>query len=728
MLGLLRFSSDDEVTYIAHLSGSLAIYARKDLSWPQMAKLRKQPKSPSESPTSSKPKVRKIDSSGSSVLPAASQTLRDGTNHEQRRSDNAVQDKSQKREQTNVSRPDWTKPILPTSPWVRTEQPVVTKAQRRPSPLRISQEVAPVPETVVAGPSQPEPAFRRGKCGPSCQKCGRPRKPRSPDESNDEITRTPAGNWPLPGPGNEPMPSTSEDAPEKGVEPEGPLPEPAAVQSSDRRSKRRKYFSLPSKPKPSFKGPMDLASIKGKAVERPTYQEPGVEKVRPVSAPSPIESPKLQPSGAPHVHFATDDRLGRFAADIRAPVATSSSHVQVSMPSTTGPAPKIYNQDHEKRVSKPPTRKPHQAPQSHPQSLKAAQPTLRPNSPVFYEWPLITTLVNQPNSNSNQRHPIVTNAPARSTLSISKRPSRRNTRPYSDPHIHAPAPSRSTSHRRKSLLQQSRKVSYIVDHPATNSHDSISIQILDMLQGYPGGELAATAKTIPERPSLLRLQIYPLDTAIRTVAPSVGASDEEIDGDVYSQPKDASENDDDDDDDDDDDLSMPTTPSESPFSPASFSAGDDKALTLRPPSTTTHTSFSVGDDRIFNVRTYTNSELGLPSEPSTSDSERDTTAVSPPDPSPSREAASPQPLMLTPKPSPPAPVSRDSEGMIPVLRLSIDLPEVTPNGSENMDDDDDDDDDDIDPDWFSWGALPGSYGDAGMWSGSAGPAELEVPT
>jgi hypothetical protein len=69
--------------------------------------------------------------------------------------------------------------------------------------------------------------------------------------------------------------------------------------------------------------------------------------------------------------------------------------------------------------------------------------------------------------------------------------------------------------------------------------------------------------------------------------------------------------------------------------------------------------------------------------------------------------------------------------MIPVWRLSNDLPEVTPSGSENMDDDDgggDDDDDDIDPDWFSWGALPGSYGDAGMWSEAAGPAELEVPT
>ena len=680
-----------------------------------MAKLRKQPKSPSGSPISSKPKVRKIFSSGSSVLPVASQTLHDGTNHEQRRSDNAVRDKSQKREQTNISPPDWTKPNLPTSPWVRTEQPVVTKAQRRPSPLRISQGVAPVPEIVVAGPSQPEPAFRRGQCGPSCQKCGRPRKPRSPDESNDEITRTPAVNWPLPGPGNEPMPSTSEDAPGKGVEPEGPLPEPA-------RSRRRKYFSLPSKPKPSFKGPMELASIKGKAVERPTYQEPSVEKVRPVSAPSPIKSPNLQPRGAPHVHFATDDHLGRFAANIRAPVATSSSHVQVPMPLTTGPAPKIHNQDHEKRVSKPPTRKPH------PQPLKAAQPTLRPNSPVFYEWPLITTLVNQPSSNPNQRPPTVTNAPARSALSISKRPSRRNTRPYSNPHTHAPTPSRSTSHRRKSLLRQSRKVSYIVDHPATNSHDSISIQILDMLQGFPGGELAATAKTISERPSLLRLQIYPLDTAIQTMALSVGAPDEEIDGDVYSQSRDGSENDDDDDD-DDDDLSMPSTPTESPLSPASFSAGDDKALVLRPASTTTHTSFSVGDDRIFNVRTYTNSELGLPSEPSTSDSERDVTAVSPPDPSPSREPASPQPLVLTPRPSPPAPVSRDSEGMIPVLRLSIDLPEVTPSGSENMDDDDDDDDDDdIDPDWLNWGALPGSYGGAGMWSESAGPVELEVPT
>ena len=496
--------------------------------------------------------------------------------------------------------------------------------------------------------------------------------------------------------------------------------------SSDQRSKRRKYFSLPSKPKPSFKGPTELASIKGKAVEPLTYQEPGVEKVRPLSAPSPIkgavagESPKLQPRGAPHVHFATD---GHFA---RKPVATSSSHVRFLTPISTGPAPKTQNQDYGKRVSKPPTSGLRQAPQPHPQSLKAAQPTLGPNPAVYYEWPLITTLINQPSSNPNQRHPTVTNSPARSTLSISKRPSRRNTRPYSDPPIHTPIATPSTSHRRKSLLRQSRKISYIVDHPATNSSESMSIQILDMLQGLPGGELAATTQKISERSSLLRLQTYPLDTAIQTMALSVGAPDEEIDGAEYSQSSYSSE-DDDSDDSDDDDLSTPATPPKSHFPLASFSAGDDKTLNLRSASTVTHTSFTVGDDRIFNVKTYTNSELGLPSEPSTSDSERDVTVVSLPGPSPPQEPASPQPLALTPSSSPPAPVSRDSEGMIPVWGLSIaDLPEVTPTESENMDYDDDDND--VDPDWFSWGALPGSYGGAGMWSRTSGPAELEVAT
>jgi hypothetical protein len=65
--------------------------------------------------------------------------------------------------------------------------------------------------------------------------------------------------------------------------------------------------------------------------------------------------------------------------------------------------------------------------------------------------------------------------------------------------------------------------------------------------------------------------------------------------------------------------------------------------------------------------------------------------------------------------------------MIPVWGLSIvDLSEVTPSGSENMDYEDDDDD--VDRDWFSWGALPGSYGGAGMRSVRAGPAELEVAT
>src|SRR5207245_224141 len=122
-----------------------------------------------------------------------------------------------------------------------------------------------------------------------------------------------------------------------------------------------------------------------------------------------------------------------------------------------------------------------------------------------------------------------------------------------------------------------------------------------------------------------------------------------------------------------------------------------------------------------------NSELGLPSEPSTSDSERGANAVSPPTSSPPQEPASLQPLALMSRQSPPAPVSRDSEGMIPVSGLSIvDLPAVTPSGSENMDYEDyEDDDDDVDRDWFSWGALPGSYGGAGMRSVRAGPAELE---
>jgi hypothetical protein len=257
----------------------------------------------------------------------------------------------------------------------------------------------------------------------------------------------------------------------------------------------------------------------------------------------------------------------------------------------------------------------------------------------------------------------------------------------------------------------------------------MSIQILDMLQGFPGGELAATTQNISERPSLLRLQTYPLDTTIQTMAVSVGAPDEDIAADEYSESSYSSEDDDSDDDDDDsDDLSMPATPPKLHFPFASFSTGDDKTLNPRSVSTVTRTSFTAGDDRIFNVKTYTNSELGLPSEPSTSDSERDATVVSLPGPSPPQEPASPQPLALAPRPSPPAPVSRDSEGMIPVWGLNIaDLPEVTPSGSENMDYDGDDDDD-VDPDWFSWGALPGSYGGAGMWSRGSGPAELDVAT
>jgi hypothetical protein len=54
--------------------------------------------------------------------------------------------------------------------------------------------------------------------------------------------------------------------------------------------------------------------------------------------------------------------------------------------------------------------------------------------------------------------------------------------------------------------------------------------------------------------------------------------------------------------------------------------------------------------------------------------------------------------------------------MIPVNpRLSMpDLPEVISSRLEE-------DEEDMDPDWLSWGALPGSYGSAGM-SGTLSPA------
>ena len=581
-----------------------------------MAKLRKRPKGHSESPRSSKSTLRMPDSTGPPVLPVineqpayTAQQLHHATNHDRQRSDSKVRDVSQGRERVDVPRSDWTNASPPTSALAKTEQAGVTKAQRRPSPLRISQEVSAVSEAVVTGPSKPEPEYRRERCGPSCQKCGRPRKPFSPDVSNDEITRASPTNWPLPGPGNEMFPSTSEEATEKAALPE-PQSEPEALPSNKQRSRRRKYFSLPTKSKPSFKGPTELASIKGKAVEPPMYQEPNKEKARPVSAPSPtktafkgpidVGTPTPQPKAVARVHFARDDHLGRFATEIRpASGTTLSPHHQASASLTVGPDLEIPGQRDE-QTSQSLIAQPQEVPQLHPQALRAAQPNLRPNSAVLYEWPLITTLVNQPNADPSTRRPPLTNVQSRSSLSISKRPSRRSSRPYHNPHMHAPIPGR-TSSRHKALLQQSRKVSYIADHASNSSRDSISISILGMFQGFPGGELAATAKaqgdtkTLSERPSLPRLQTYPPDVSTERMSLNKDEPDSEINGNLYS-PSDYG-SDEEDDDDDDDDQPMPVTPPQSDFSLASYSIGDDKKLNLRPASTVTQTSFSISDDR-----------------------------------------------------------------------------------------------------------------------------------
>jgi hypothetical protein len=248
----------------------------------------------------------------------------------------------------------------------------------------------------------------------------------------------------------------------------------------------------------------------------------------------------------------------------------------------------------------------------------------------------------------------------------------------------------------------------------------MSIQILDMLQGFPGGELAASAKTqtetkpLSERPSLLRLQTYPPDVRTENFKLNIDPPDEEVNGELYSPSEYGSE-------DEDDELPLPITPPQSDFSLASYSIGDDKKLNMRPISTLTQTSFSIGDDKHLPLKKASNTELV--SAPSSVESSPGlATAESPPS-TPSTSLPPALPLTLTPSP--------DSEGMIYVSRLSVvDLPEVISSGSGSVDEE-------IDPDWFSWGALPGSYGGAGMWSGApspglesgrGGPAELDVAT
>lgn len=548
-----------------------------------------------------------------------------------------------------------------------------------------------------------------------------------PDTSNDATTPAPLANWPLPGPTNKDVSGTFDGATKEERVREARQQEPTATPSNDQQAKRRKYFSLPTKSKPSFKGPTELASVKGKAVEPRSNPGPGEEKQRPVSAPSPTKSAfkgpadkgssNPQPKATVHVRFATDEHLGRFAGMIRAQEA-SSARIQALRSLASGPAVKTGSHVTENPMYTRQNASPQQGPQPHPQALVAAQPTPRANSAVLYEWPLATTLVNLPDFNPSTRRPAGKSTPSRSSLSISKRPSRRTVRPYSNPHSNGPLPTHRTSSRHKPLLQQSCKVSYIVDHASNGSRDSTSTQILDMRQGFPGGELAATANTKPdhrplsERPSLLRPQTYPPDIATDSFPLNVHATDEELTGGAYS-PSDYSSGEG-----DDDDQPMPVTPPQSDFSLASYSIGDDKKTNLRPASTVTQISFSIGDDTHLPLRER--SELALapapPSGPSSASGESQLAGAESPPSAPSTSQPPAHPLTLTPSP--------DSEGMIPVhSRLSmVDLPEVISNGPEE----------EIDPDWFSWGALPGSYGGAGMYDASSagwengGPVELGV--
>jgi hypothetical protein len=557
-----------------------------------------------------------------------------------------------------------------------------------------------------------------------------------PDTSNDAITPAPLANWPLPGPTNKDGSGTFDSAIKEERVREARPQEPTATPSNHQQAKRRKYFSLPTKSKPSFKGPTELASVKGKAVEPRNNPGPGEEKQRPVSAPSPTKSAfkgpadlgssNPQPKATVHVRFATDEHLGRFAGIISAQEA-SSARIQALRSLASAPAVNTGSHVTENPMYTRQNGSPPQVPQPHPQALVAAQPAPRANAAILYEWPLATTLVNRPDSNPRTRRPAVKSIPSHPSLSIFKRPSHRTVQPYTNPHINRPLPTRRTSSRYKTLRQQSRKVSYIVDHASNSSRDSMSIQILERLQGFPGGELAATANTEPdhkplsERPSLLRLQTYLPDIATDNRTLNVDATDEELTGGAYS-PSDYSSGEG-----DDDDQPMPVTPPRSDFPLASYSIGDDKKTNLRPASTVTQTSFSIGDDKHLPLRKRSELELAPapPSGPSSASGESQLASAESPPSAPSTSQPPAHPLTLTPSP--------DSEGMIPVhSRLSmVDLPEVISNGS-GEEEEEEEEEEEIDPDWFRWGALPGSYGGAGMCGASSagwengGPVELGV--
>ncbi len=663
-----------------------------------MAKLQKRPSNRPQSNKSTKSKWRKSDPT---AVPVVNEQSAHGTpsehaspNNGKQRSGNEVIDLHQESEALRVSRPAVKKPYQFIPQPARAEQdfpPGDQLATSRPPSSRQAYEAT---EPVVAGPSEHRSASQPRKCGPACQKCGRPRRSRSPNDAVDEIRPARHAEWPLPQTGAESLSNIPQTAPEKPSASGSENVAPYVVPDQVVPTRRRKYFSLPiASKKTTFKGPLELGTVKGKDVEpvQPSIYRESREYVRPytetrekprsTSTPPPkkssfagpvdIISPRPLGKNAAHVRFATDDALGQFAPAFKStesqilptvpkPAPSEVSRLESAKPFTPHPRmsteglPKRPPQDQIPEMPKNPTSvlptlartQPERlSKEQHPENprlplsvLTASAAPQRPpkepissksNPPNSYEWPLITTLINQPTPRSS-RSPTPTHSVKSGR--VSRKASRKNNS--------LNTPMRRLSSRKSSRTQPDRS-SY-----STGDDLTLPVARINTANSASGGVVnihsTATAPTEDRHgPSLPPLQ--------PGAAPRIA---------IYRPDE---------------------------YSPSDYGSVDDNLnnVPITPPSDAAQNATSVWVD---DLRPFSSSVIAslLPGLPSQSSLQKTDSAVELP-------------------------------GTSVVSDGGNDLPELADEAE--------------DEDWMSWGALPGSYGGAGMWTGSTsdmglGPVEL----
>lgn len=572
------------------------------------------------------------------IMPTAydAQSLHIATNHERHRSDHEIQKLSEECDQLDAARPEVNDQRSFTSKSARGQRSMPPVPQPTASAPRDGRARSDRPAPEDAGPSEPRFAAQPRKCGPACQKCGRPRKTSSPNAVKYETKNIPllGGSYSSEGaavPANGPQAVSEIPLTRQPEETTSKLVPDRAARSK----RKRKYFSLPgTAKKSSFKGPLEFASAKGKEVEAVRYLESPTkiqpftefrERTRPASTPAPalrstslndpveMKSATVQGKLVSHVHFATDGGLGRFAPNIepkKPQLPTRSIEPSKRENLQLGQA--------KRHANGPPV-----AAERLPRRLLREQFVDGANPPNSYEWPLVTTLINLPLQASHQ-DPI----PVQSTQA------KRGTKEATGTNTNVVHPTRK-SPPKTSSQDRSRLHSNNSDHaPAINGDD---ISVITPGASDHAGNGAGSAGG---RPRLARLRSEPLAR-------------------VWEDQQDE-------------------------YSPSDYGSVDDHTskLPVTPPSDLARNETSVWLD---DLKPFSSSIIAslLPGLPAQAGRKKKVDAAD-----------------------------------LPAPRAVGNMCELSEFGEEKEDED-----------WSSWGALPGSYGGAGMWLGdtaepSPDPVEL----